>query len=62
MISREGQTIRVGLKDIPTLGRTTQGVRIMRLKDGDTVSSIGIIPEQQEDIGTELTSEEDKQE
>ena len=43
LISQGGQTIRVGLKDIPTLGRTTQGVRVMRLADGDAVSSIGIM-------------------
>ncbi len=46
LISNNGQTIRVGLKDIPTLGRTTQGVRIMRLSDGDAVSSLGLMPEQ----------------
>lgn len=43
MISANGQTIRVALKDIPSLGRTTQGVRVMRLADGDTVSSIGLM-------------------
>jgi DNA gyrase subunit A len=48
LISNNGQTIRVGLKDIPTLGRTTQGVRIMRLSDGDAVSSLGLMPEQAE--------------
>lgn len=42
-ISEQGQTIRVAIKDIPTLGRTTQGVRIMRLNDGDSVASIGLI-------------------
>lgn len=47
MISNNGQTIRVGLKDIPTLGRTTQGVRVMRLSEGDAVSSLGLMPEQQ---------------
>lgn len=46
LISSNGQAIRVGLKDIPTLGRTTQGVRIMRLRDGDAVASIGLMPEQ----------------
>ncbi len=46
MISTKGQTIRVGLKDIPVLGRTTQGVRVMRLNEDDTVASIGMIPEQ----------------
>lgn len=49
MISNNGQTIRVGLKDIPTLGRTTQGVRIMRLSDGDAVSSLGLMPEAKND-------------
>jgi DNA gyrase subunit A len=58
MISSQGQTIRVGLKDIPTLGRTTQGVRVMRLKDGDTVASIGLIPEQQEELEAELAEGE----
>ena len=46
LISNKGQAIRVGLKDIPTLGRTTQGVRIMRMAENDKVSSIGLMPEQ----------------
>lgn len=49
LISQNGQTIRVALKDIPTLGRTTQGVRIMRMSEGDAVSSIGIMQETKED-------------
>lgn len=44
MISTNGQTIRIGLKDIPNLGRTTQGVRIMRLSGSDAVSSVGLVP------------------
>jgi len=48
MISRKGQTIRVGLKDIPTLGRTTQGVRIMRMAEDDVVASVGIVTENEE--------------
>lgn len=46
LISTGGQAIRVGLKDIPTLGRTTQGVRIMRMREGDKVASLGLMPEQ----------------
>lgn len=45
IISDKGQTIRIALKDIPTLGRTTQGVRVMRLADGDEVSSLGLMPD-----------------
>lgn len=54
LISNNGQAIRVGLKDIPTLGRTTQGVRIMRLGDGDAVSSLGLMPEQTKIIEEEV--------
>lgn len=43
IISAKGQSIRVGLKDIPALGRTTQGVRIMKLSDSDTVASLGLV-------------------
>lgn len=42
IISINGQTIRLGLKDIPQLGRTTQGVRIMRLAEGDSVASLAL--------------------
>lgn len=47
MMSTSGQAIRVAVKDIPTLGRATQGVRVMKLNDGDFVASIGIIPEEE---------------
>ncbi|MNH50486.1 DNA gyrase subunit A [compost metagenome] len=53
LISNKGQAIRVGLKDIPTLGRTTQGVRIMRMGENDKVSSIGLMPEQSQVIEEE---------
>lgn len=43
IISTNGQTIRLGLKDISELGRATQGVRIMRLNDGDTVASLALV-------------------
>jgi DNA gyrase subunit A len=54
IISAKGQTIRVGLGDIPQLGRTTQGVRIMRLSDDDTVVSLGIILDQKNEDNEEV--------
>jgi len=39
VISRKGQVIRTGVKSISLLGRATQGVRIMRLDEGDKVAS-----------------------
>lgn len=43
IISTKGQTIRLGLKDISALGRATQGVRIMRLNDDDSVASMALV-------------------
>jgi DNA gyrase subunit A len=43
IISSQGQTIRLGMKNIPELGRATQGVRIMRLNSGDTVASLTLV-------------------
>jgi DNA gyrase subunit A len=62
LISSKGQAIRVGLKDIPTLGRTTQGVRIMRTNESDEVSSFGFVPKQPEEVAEEADSTETKKE
>jgi DNA gyrase subunit A len=48
IISHNGQTIRLGIKDIPALGRATQGVRIMRLNDGDEVVSLALVDKTEE--------------
>jgi DNA gyrase subunit A len=42
-ISQKGQVIRTKLKDIPVLGRTTQGVKVMKVNKGDRVASIACI-------------------
>jgi DNA gyrase subunit A len=39
-MSKKGQVIRTALKDIPDLGRQTQGVTIMRLRAGDGIASL----------------------
>lgn len=39
-ISKKSQVIRCGLNEIPTLGRDTQGVRIMKLREGDSLASL----------------------
>jgi DNA gyrase subunit A len=39
-ISKRGQVIRIDLSEIPTLGRATQGVRMMKLKSGDGIASV----------------------
>ena len=39
VISKKGQVIRTALKEIPSLSRSTQGVRVMKLRDGDAIAS-----------------------
>jgi DNA gyrase subunit A len=53
IITSQGQTIRLGLKSIPQLGRATQGVRIMRLNDGDEVVSLALVDINNDVVETE---------
>ena len=39
IISQKGQVIRTGISEIPSLSRGTQGVRVMKLRDGDAIAS-----------------------
>jgi DNA gyrase subunit A len=48
IISKNGQTIRLGLDNIPALGRATQGVRIMRLNEDDQVVSLALVDKSDE--------------
>src|SRR4030067_1376539 len=43
IISRKGQVIRIKADTIPDLGRATQGVRVMKMKDNDAVASVAYI-------------------
>jgi DNA gyrase subunit A len=38
-MSKKSQVIRVDIKEVPSLGRQTQGVRIMKLREGDSIAS-----------------------
>jgi DNA gyrase subunit A len=40
IMSKKGQVIKLPLKDVPTLGRDTQGVRVMKMREGDSIASV----------------------
>ena len=42
-ISRQSQVIKTELSSIPTLGRDTQGVRVMKMREGDSVASASVL-------------------
>ena len=47
LMSKKGQMIRLPLTQVPTSGRATQGVYVMRMKKGaDTVASLSLILEE----------------
>lgn len=39
VVSQKGQVIRTALTEIPSLSRGTQGVRVMKLREGDAIAS-----------------------
>jgi DNA gyrase subunit A len=47
-ISKQGQMIRMRLSDIPSRGRATQGVIVMRLNGGDKVATMSVVMEDKE--------------
>lgn len=40
IMSKKGQVIKLPLKDVPALGRDTQGVRVMKMRPGDSIASV----------------------
>lgn len=42
-ISKASQVIKTELSTIPTLGRDTQGVRVMKLREGDSIAGLNLL-------------------
>ncbi len=58
IITDKGMIIRTYLKDISLIGRDTQGVKLIKLNEGHLVSTIAIVPHQEEQPDEELNEEE----
>ncbi|MDR3609653.1 MAG: DNA gyrase subunit A [Ignavibacteriaceae bacterium] len=61
IISTQGMVIRQSIKEIRVMGRNTQGVRVIRLKEGDTIADIAkVVPDTETngDGNNEINSEE----
>ena len=55
IINRSGLTIRMAVADIKVAGRATQGVRLINIKDGDSIAAISAVNKTEET--SEQTSE-----
>lgn len=56
LINEANAVIRMGTAEIPTIGRTTQGVRVMRMDEDIKVVTVALLPKEEE-IETEITEE-----
>lgn len=57
--TRQGTLIRMKVDEISTIGRATQGVRVIRLDDGDVVTAIArVLPEDEDEDDEFLESAE----
>ena len=51
IITKDGKIIRIEASEIRQVGRSTQGVRLVRMEEGDRVAAACVIPETEVDIG-----------
>ena len=70
IINKSGITIRMEVENLRVMGRATQGVKLIRINEGDEISSVAkieyieiegeeILPENEDDSANETTSEEE---
>lgn len=57
IVTNTGMIIRVPLEQINVLGRVTQGVRLINLKDNQEVSNISLVEKNNEEETEEITNE-----
>jgi DNA gyrase subunit A len=54
LMTEKGITIRLPVKDVSIIGRNAQGVRLVRLDDGDKLAAIAsVVKEEEEDNGAQ---------
>ena len=52
IINKSGIAIRMGMEEVRVMGRATQGVRLIRIEDGDEIAAVAKIElEEGEDVG-----------
>ena len=62
IITRGGLTIRMAVTDISLLSRATQGVRLINLREGDSIAAVSVVAHESEEEGVESEGENGTQE
>jgi DNA gyrase subunit A len=53
MMSESGQTVRISMRDLRVLGRNTQGVKLVNLKEGDKILAVQKVKSESEEVLSE---------
>jgi len=57
IINKSGLTIRMPVDNIRVAGRATQGVKLISIREGDSIAAVSVVPKQDEDSeGTEIAT------
>lgn len=62
IISTKGMVIRQSVKDIRVMGRNTQGVRVIRLNEGDSIADIARVISEEDDFNGNGNGNDSKEE
>ena len=62
IITKSGLTIRMAVADIRVCGRATQGVKLINLREGDSIAAVSVVAhedsQEAEDAAPETTTEQ----
>ncbi len=58
IITKNGLTIRQTVAELRVVGRATQGVKLIRLREGDAIAAVEVVPHQEEESAENQPSEE----
>lgn len=56
IINKSGLTIRIGLNTLRTMGRNTQGVSLIKLKEEDAIAAVSKIEHEEDETELDITS------
>ena len=57
IINRSGLTIRMAVSGIKVAGRATQGVKLINIKEGDSIAAVSVVNKSEEEAPQEATQE-----
>ena len=56
VINKSGITIRIGVDTLRVMGRATQGVKIIRLREDDSIASVAKVTKAEEDVNSDKSN------